>query len=519
MAVVIPFKGLRYNPEKAVNLAEVVTPPYDVIDEAAQERYYQRHPYNIICLEYGKTYSDDTENFNRYTRAAADFKSWLQQKVLVPETGPALYLYEQEYKVNGEKKIRSGLICGVRLEPYNNGVILPHEETIPKHKADRLELMRACKANFSPIFSLYADREYRVDALLRKAAAGRPADVDFTDEDGETHRMWVITGAETIGKVQQAMAGKRIFIADGHHRYETALNYKMEREAGDGDNPCNPCCSPGKRQPGGKTIAATSSCCTSPDGGDERCTCTYEEDPAYNYVMMTLVNLNDPGLVVLPTHRLVRNVAGLDVDRFIERLNDNFKVEEYPLAPDKSNFQETLKLMKKQAQRSDKDAATAGKSGDDSFCPEAQSSHEKITADRYGSSRTAPRHHVFGLYTGSDKFYLLSLKNNVDLSQIMPQDKSPAWQGLDVSVLHTLIIEKHLKICGQLRAKAEHITYTREEEGALALVDQGAYQLAFFLNPTLVEEVTAVAANEEKMPQKSTFFYPKLITGLVLNKL
>ncbi len=471
MAVVIPFKGLRYNPEKAVNLAEVVTPPYDVIDEAAQERYYQRHPYNIICLEYGKTYSDDTENFNRYTRAAADFKSWLQQKVLVPETGPALYLYEQEYKVNGEKKIRSGLICGVRLEPYNNGVILPHEETIPKHKAD------------------------------------------------ETHRMWVITGAETIGKVQQAMAGKRIFIADGHHRYETALNYKMEREAGDGDNPCNPCCSPGKRQPGSKTVAATSSCCTGPDGGDERCTCTYEEDPAYNYVMMTLVNLYDPGLVVLPTHRLVRNVAGLDVDRFIERLNDNFKVEEYPLAPDKSNFQETLKLMKKQAQRSDKDAATAGKSGDDSFCPEAQSSHEKITADRYGSSRTAPRHHVFGLYTGSDKFYLLSLKDNVDLSQIMPQDKSPAWQGLDVSVLHTLIIEKHLKICGQLRAKAEHITYTREEEGALALVDQGAYQLAFFLNPTLVEEVTAVAANEEKMPQKSTFFYPKLITGLVLNKL
>ncbi len=516
MAVVIPFKGLRYNPEKAVNMAEVVTPPYDVIDEAAQERYYQRHPYNIICLEYGKTYSDDTENYNRYTRAAADFETWLEQKVLVPETGPALYLYEQEYEVNGEKKVRSGLICGVRLEPYKNGVILPHEETIPKHKADRLELMRACKANFSPIFSLYADKECRVDAVLRKAVKGKPADVDFTDEDGEIHRMWVITNTEAIGRVQQAMADKRIFIADGHHRYETALNYKMEREADDKGRSGG--CFPGESRSGNRTVAATSSCYTAPGGVAYS---SYEEDPAYNYVMMTLVNLYDPGLVVLPTHRLIKNVTGLDINRFIEQLNDNFKVEEYPLAPNRSNFQEALKLMEKrgQVQLSSKDTATVGESGGDSFSPEAQFSHEKISAVPYNSGRTAPRCHVFGLYTGAGKFYLLSLKNNVDLSLIMPQDKSAAWQGLDVSVLHTLIIEKHLKICGQLRAKAEHITYTRGEEGTLDLVDSGVYQLALFLNPTLVEEVTAVAANKEKMPQKSTFFYPKLITGLVVNKL
>lgn len=467
MAVVIPFRGLRYNPEKVKDLADVVTPPYDVIDAAAQESYYGRHPYNIIRLEYGKTGPEDDETNNRYTRAAAHFNTWLEEKVLVPEARPALYLYEQEFTAGGERKIRSGFICGVGLEPYEKGVVLPHEETIPKHKADRLELMRACRANFSPIFSLYADPEKEVDRALREAVKGAPPDVSFTDEKGEAHRMWVITDPEAIGKVQQAMADKRIFIADGHHRYETALNYKKEQEA--------------QSDSGNGAVAVTSSCCTGPE-------------PAYNYVMMTLVNLYDPGLVVLPTHRLVRNVAGLDKERLIEQLKENFTVEDYPLEPDRSNFQEFLKLLagRGQARRGDAPAAANG---------------------------AAVHRHVFGLYTGEGRLYLLSLIDENSLARLMPADKSPAWQGLDVSVLHTLIIEKYLGIGGELRAKADHITYTREEEGALAAVDSGEYQLAFFLNPTLVEEVTAVAASGEKMPQKSTFFYPKLITGLVVNRL
>ncbi|MDD4239748.1 MAG: DUF1015 domain-containing protein, partial [Desulfotomaculaceae bacterium] len=436
-----------YNPAKASNLDEVVTPPYDVIDANAQEGFYERHPNNIIRLEYGRTLPRDNEINNRYTRASADLSAWLKEEVLVPETAPSLYYYEQEFSLAGERIIRSCCICGVKLEPYEKGIVLPHEETMPKHKADRLELMRACKANFSPVFSLYADQEKMVDRILRQAIGDREPDINFTGSNGEAHRMWVIQDAGAISKAQEAMADRRIFIADGHHRYETALNYKMEREG--------------------------HSCCSS------------SADEAYNYVMMTLVNLYDPGLVILPTHRLVKNVSGFDRSRLIEQLKENFSVKEYPLAADRSNFKDFLGIM---------------------------GEHGK---PQHGNTKQ----NVFGLYTGDNKLYLLSLMKERDLTGIMPQDKPPGWQRLDVAVLHTLIIEKYLGICGKLRANAEHITYTQEEEGALAAVDRGEYQLAFFLNPTLVEEVTEVAAQGEKMPQKSTFFYPKFITGLVINPL
>ena len=483
MAVVVPFKGLRYNQNTVKNLSEVVTPPYDVIDAADQDRYYKRHPHNVIRLEYGKTGPFDNEDHNRYTRAAAELDVWLENNVLVPESCPALYFYEQEFILEGERKIRSGFICGVRLEPYTNGVILPHEETITKHKADRLKLMRACRANFSPIFGLFTDPRKRVDSVLRKTAAqGSSPDVSFTDEAGEKHRMWVVTDPGVIYQVQQAMTDKRIFIADGHHRYETALNYKQEREAAGHDGN------------GNKVVSVTGSCCTGPDGN----CCPSGKEPAYNYVMMTLVNLYDPGLVALPTHRLVRGVTGLDKKRLVEQLKENFEVEKFTLDQDRNNFQEFLGLLAKKGQ----------------VC-------RRVTRNPSLTETNAPipHRHVFGLYTGEDRLYLLSLGNESSLHRIMPQEKSPAWQGLDVSVLHTLIIEKYLGICGELRAKTEHITYTREEEGALAAVDTGQYQLAFFLNPTLVEEVTAVAAGGEKMPQKSTYFYPKLVTGLVMNRL
>lgn len=496
MAIVIPFKGLRYNPQKAEDLAEVVTPPYDVIDAAAQDRYYKRHPYNIIRLEYGKTLPEDNETSNRYTRSATDFSAWLKENVLPPEAKPALYLYEQEFTVGGEKKIRSGFICGVKLEPYEKGIVLPHEETMPKHKADRLELMRACKANFSPIFSLYADPGKKVDWALREAVKGAAPNVSFTDETGDAHRMWVITDVDAISKVQQVMADKRVFIADGHHRYETALNYKKEREAQGEDRSDN------------GAVAVTSSCCTTPDGN--MC-CSSESEPAYNYVMMTLVNLYDPGLVVLPTHRLIKNVVGLDKGRLVEQLKENFIVEEHSLTPDRNNFEELLRLLGKRGQ-----ACCCGGQNPVPSCNSAEINAG--VSDRQTKGAT-PHSHVFGLYAGENILYLLSLKNEKALTGMMPQEKSSDWQGLDVSVLHTLIIEKHLGICGELRAKAEHITYSREEEGALTAVDAGEYQLAFFLNPTLVEEVTEVAGNGEKMPQKSTFFYPKLITGLVVNQL
>ena len=445
MSTIVPFRGIRYNPEKVSNLADVVTPPYDVINTAAQQRYYDKHPYNIIRLEYGKTYGEDSDQSNRYSRASADYNAWLENKVLLPDSRPALYLYEQEFTVDGSRKVRSGYICGVKIEPYEKGVVLPHEETLPKHKADRLSLMKACHANFSPIFSLYSDPKYTVTDSLKKAVAGIPQ-TSFTDENGDSHRLWAITDPEAIEQVQRLMADRSIFIADGHHRYETAMNYKLEREK---------------------------------EGGYGK------DDPSYNYVMMTLVNLYDPGLVVLPTHRLVKNIDRKVIPGLLENLGQNFLLEEFE--PEKT----TKSIKKFLSDLSDKGRDLSGKS---------------------------LHRHIFGVYLNK-KLYFASLKKEEDLPALMRPDKSPEWRGLDVSVLHSLIMERYLGIDEKLLASGEHITYTREEEGALEAVDSGEYQIAFFLNPTLVEEVTGVAANGEKMPQKSTYFYPKLITGLVIKGL
>ncbi|ACV61632.1 conserved hypothetical protein [Desulfofarcimen acetoxidans DSM 771] len=458
MATIIPIKGLRYNQSLAGSMNSLVTPPYDVIDEKAQDSYYRINPYNVIRLEYGKKYPQDNNFNNRYTRAAKDFTEWLQEKILVPEEKPSLYLYEQEFTAAGEKKVRTGFIAGVKIEPYANGVVLPHEETLPKHKADRLALMHACRANFSPIFGLFADSSMKVDSLL-KTAKNRPADVDFTDESGLMHRLWVISDTDTVQKVQEAMSEQRIFIADGHHRYETSLNYRNERRNED------------------ESISGT------PDNKlQEPINDEYPAAP-YNYIMMTLVNLYDPGLVVFPTHRLVKNIDSFDLENFLKKITQNFDLEEFCLNQDKSNFSQFLERM---AQLGEMD----------------QSQHK----------------HAFGLYTGQS-LYIIILKETTNLSDYMPGDKSSDWRGLDVSVLHSLIMENYLGIGGEQRANEANLTYTREEAGALEKVDKGEYQLAFFMNPTRVEEVTAVASNGEKMPQKSTFFYPKLITGLVINKL
>lgn len=446
----MPFKGLRYAPA-AGPLADLITPPYDVIDAAAQEMYYRRHPYNIIRLEYGKIYPEDTAENNRYTRAAACYAAWRREGVLVQEERPALYRYEQEFTFSGRRLVRGGFICAVKLAPYEEGVVLPHEETLPKHKADRLLLMRACRANFSPVFGLYVDPERRVEACW-KEAGDLPPDVAFTGEDGQAHRLWVVTDPQVIRTVQEILAPASVYIADGHHRYETALAYREERRQEEGN----------------------------PEG----------ERP-YDYVMMALVNLYDPGLVCLPTHRLVKSQAPLEVEGLLEKLQEHFGVEPFPLAPGYGNFREFLGELAVRGGFAGSEAAGAQKA----------------------------RRHVFGLYLGGGRLYLLALREEGSLPRLMPPGRSPAWQSLDVSVLHCLILERLLGIGAAERAGETHLAYTREEEEALAAVDRGEYRMAFFLNPTQVEEVIAVARSGEKMPQKSTYFFPKVITGLVINPL
>ncbi len=429
MAVIIPFKGVRYNPD-IVDINEIITPPYDVIDAHSQEKYYEQNPYNVIRLELGKVYPEDDEGNNRYTRAARFFREWLENGVLIHDNKPSIYLYEQEFEARGERKIRTGFIAGVQANDYSKGEVLPHEETLPKHKADRLNLMKATLANFSPIFGLYADRDHCVEKALAAAKGTRRPDIEVTDNSGVINRLWVISDGDTLNTVVAQMSNKKIFIADGHHRYETAVNF-------------------------GKEMAA-------------------QGKQGYDFLMVCLVNLYNEGLVVFPTHRVVKNVADLDPARLLQELYEDFSVEPLP---------DGISLK--------------------AFISELESR---------GTGT-----HAFGLYTNEKKFYLLTLKDDNKLDSVQLEERSAAWRRLDVSILHTLILEKLLGIGSQQREDESNLVYVRDEEAAKESVDNGSAQLVFFMNSTKVEEVTNIATGGEKMPQKSTFFYPKVITGLVMN--
>ncbi|MDT3701183.1 MAG: DUF1015 domain-containing protein [Thermincola sp.] len=427
MAKIVPMKGLRYNSSK-VDINEVVTPPYDVIDAKGQEDFYTKNPYNVIRLELGKTFSDDNEEKNRYTRAAAFLGEWIASGVLVNEEKPSVYLYEQEFEARGETKVRSGFIAGVQANDYSKGEVLPHEETLPKHKADRLNLMKATLANFSPIFGLYADPDHSIETVLNKAKGNQKPDAEVTDEQGVMNRLWVVSDENAVQYVVDQMASKKVFIADGHHRYETAVNF-------------------------GKEMA---------DQGKS----------GFDYLMICLVNLYNEGLVVFPTHRVVKNLTEFNLNSLVEKLTEDFTVEE-------------VKGL-----------------GLNEFIAKLEAQGENA--------------HAFGLYADS-KYYLITLKDENRLDRVTMEGRSAAWRRLDVSILHTLILEKLLGIGSQQRADESNLVYLRDDDATKAAVDNGSAQLAFFMNSTRVEEVTDIATGGEKMPQKSTFFYPKVITGMVLN--
>ncbi|MBO8167775.1 MAG: DUF1015 domain-containing protein [Thermoanaerobacteraceae bacterium] len=428
MAAIVPIKGLRYNQNKITNIADVLTPPYDVIDPVAQQLFYDRHPYNIIRLELGKTYADDDTNNNRYTRAAKTFRQWWENGILVQDDKPSIYLYQQQFTVQDKTYTRTGFICGLQCEEYAPGAVLPHEETLPKAKEDRKKLMEACHANFSCIFGLYDEPEMKVQSLLLAACKGKKPDYAITDGQNVTHLLWAIQDQELIAEVQRILADKTVYIADGHHRYETALAHAEEMRA--------------------------------------------LGNPGYEHVMVTLVNLHDEGLVILPTHRLLKNIPELNMEQLLHSVADYFEIE--------------------------KIAAT-----------------EHGVEERLSSTRQTS----FVLYPGGEEAYQLTLKGSCKPETLHGHDKSVPWRQLDVSILHSLILEKHLGIGSAQRASGKYLAYTRDAQEALTKVQSGEYQLAVFMKPTKVEQVIAVAAAGDKMPQKSTYFYPKLITGLVINPL
>lgn len=430
MTAIIPFKGLRYNTERIHNLANVVTPPYDIIDETAQARYYALHPANIIRLELGLTFPQDTAANNRYTRAQQYLEKWIEDKTLLHDINPSIYLYQQEFLLDGQKMLRHGFIAGVKVEPYEKGNILPHEETLSKPKADRLQLMHATKSNFSSIFALYADERKIIDSMLLAAAGSRPPDMEVTDEADEIHRLWVIDNKQVIDEISKLMAMKSIYIADGHHRYETALAYAGEMAE--------------------------------------------QGIPGYDYIMTTLVNLYDEGLVVLPTHRAVGHIGNFSLNLFLEQLSSLFNVETMP---------------------------------------------ENITlGDLMQKMAAAHNQHVFAMYNGIS-FFLLTLQDEEKAFSLLPAQNSAAWKKLDVAILDNLILDQLLGIGEIERRNQENLNYSRSAEWIKESIDNKQYQLGFFINATRVQEIVDVAEAGDKMPQKSTYFYPKLLTGLVINDL
>lgn len=427
---------MRFNSDVVGDVAGCIAPPYDVIDSRGRDRLYDRNPYNIVRLTKAKPTAKDGPEDNVYTRAGATFKAWLRENVLIDDADEAIYPYIQDFEVAGGCFRRCGFVAIGRLEPFGD-VVRPHEETLAAPKADRLNLTRATAAQFGQIFVLYDDDENTAEQIIDKYLDESPL-VDFVDDDGVRHRLCAVTRPEDIESICEMMAQKDILIADGHHRYETALNYYNET---------------------GKAAA--------------------------RFGMMTFVNMRSNGVVVLPTHRLVAGLEKFDIDELIGRVKEDFSVSEYAFAGSQEKPAAKQKMLE----------------------------HMKAGFENGQNN--------IGIYASSGGFYICELTNVAAMSAISRH--SVAWQKLDVAVLHKLILEKILGIGSEQLAAQSNVEYIKDTGGAIDeaidKVDSGEKQAVFFLNPTKLDQVSAVASAGEKMPQKSTFFYPKVFTGLTVYKL
>ena len=435
MADVQPLRGIRYHSETLGNLAQVITPPYDVISEEAQANYYARSPYNIIRLELGLDVLGDTSLNNRYTRAATTFAEWRANSIVQQETTRCYYLYQQIFTHNSQTYTRTSLLARVHLEPWSARIILPHEHTMAKPKDDRLKLLRACVTNLSPIMSLYDDPQGRIRRLLSSYAEN--VEVQIIDDVNEGHRLHPITEEHQISLIHNFFAERQLYIADGHHRYETALNYREEVRVMHRN---------------------------------------LDPKDAANFVLMALTDIDDPGLLVLPTHRLL---IGLSQDA-LNRLTSQ-QLARYFTVYDTG---------------------------------EASASSDVLLE---GLAQKGVYQPSFVLST-TQKTWLLSL-NEAGKARMGESSHSSAWNELDVAIAHTLILEDILGLKAEDMAAGTHIRYIRDAQQALHTIQTSQAQVALILNATRVRQICDVADADDRMPQKSTYFYPKLITGLVMNPL
>src|SRR5438445_7556773 len=443
MAQVFPFRAYRFNPQVAP-VDRVLTQPYDKISPERQAEYYAMHPQNLIAVEKGRVFPEDSAQSNVYTRAAAKVEEWIRDHIVVQDPTPAFYAYTQEFTVPGttERRTRRGFIGAGRLEEYSAGVIFRHEHTLSGPKADRLELLRNTRTHTGQLFMLYSDPRKRVDAILAEAeSAGAPA-TEVRDEYDVIHRLWVVSDAQKVSAIQSAMTDQKLVIADGHHRYETALNYRNERRTQIGS--------------------------VDPNAPHER-------------AMMTFINTRSEGLVILPTHRVAANVHDFSWPAVRRHLEPWFSTEVFAFTND-----------------SEKEAARKN------FLTRLKSAASQRAVCAYPSAGEGQR-----------AFYLLVLRAGVDLAQLLP-NVSPLQRELDVVLLHEGILEPALGITMQAVTKEANLTYEREATSALTTVDSGRAQVSFFLNACDVEKVVEIATANEVMPQKSTDFFPKLLSGITM---
>lgn len=412
MAEIKPIRALKYT-DKAGPLSLNVCPPYDIISEDERAALIKGSPYNLVRLE-------KPEGADKYADAAALLETWLANGILERDAEDCIYVYGEDFEVKGVRYSLKGIICLCKLYPFSEGVVLPHENTLSGAKADRFELMKTTLCNFSSIYGLYVDEQAEITSVIHRAAAHAPEQC-FTDDEGVTHSLWRIADPADTAQIINAMAPKQIFIADGHHRYETAVKFR-------------------------NYLA---------DNG----VCEGNRD----YVLMTLVDMDNDGLVIFPTHRLIHSMP-VDKDALLAKLAPTFDIEEY----DNVNMAEAVLA-------------------------------------RYTDRK------AYALYTGGNGFTLLTLKG-------MPQQKDDGGlSALDVSVLHDLVLEDCLGIDKENMAAQRNLRYTRDIGEAVESVRSGESSAAFILNPTKVGEIKSVSLSGGKMPQKSTYFYPKLKTGLVMN--
>jgi uncharacterized protein (DUF1015 family) len=427
MADVHAFRGFRYDLGKVGSLSNVVAPPYDVIDATLQQTLHDLHPANAIRIEL--TQDDPEARVDKYTIAARTLNGWLQDDILQQDTARTLYVYEQVFTVDGETHTRRGFIARVRLEPFGTGRIFPHEQTLSGPKADRLKLYQATGFNISPVFGLYPDDENQVMRLLNGVIKNAPP-FEAKDHLGVVNRIWLVTDSATISQVAGLMGPKPVFIADGHHRYETGLKYLEEQvEQGNVTDPLAPA----------------------------------------NFCMMMLVGMNDPGLIIQPTHRLITGLPNLKSAELRELLSSHFDIVE--------------------------DFGT-----DSTACWEHLQMEESQTLLGFGTA-------VDGLY------FAAKLKDLAVMNELAPT-QTPEWRGLAVSILHKLVIEKLLAGVGTATCRYVHLM--QEVTDAMTAKE---CQVACLVPPVDMNHVEIIAGNGEKMPPKSTYFYPKILTGMVFHSL